>query len=506
MKRHKWKLIIGTIILFIMTGCIDEEKQTKETVKSDIKTVQNTSNKVIPYSEVVIVDNKAYYIKNKKLVTGIVKGNVSENRVESLIAFRFKDGLFHGESTMSHKDGKIYKKENYMNGIKHGDFEYYSKNGETLKKETYNQGKEHGNWFTYYDGEEKKIYEVIGYKNGLKDGFHIEYDHIGNKKFEIEYKDDIYHGINRVFERDGVIKSEIEYKNGLFHGFHKTYKNGNLVTYQNFEEGKQRGFYGEYDLNGELTREVNITDSGSYHEKRYVTDSRGNYYLRFEGTYINGVLHGNVTESTKVYTQKFPVINGVIQGVYREYYEDRLTRETQYIGGRKNGFSFSYDKDGFFDGASILENDRTPNLERRIEILKNDYDPTVYEAFIHRYSNGQLATTSEPRLGKTVRLEGKYLKKSNQNSNITPETTLKKSEEPTSNQNTNSPHEISGEYKVLEKTYFHNAPSSSTVRKAFLVEGDTFTISKYEDGYGYTEFSSTKGWILLDSKVSKKER
>ncbi|MGL5124669.1 MAG: invasion associated locus B family protein [Fusobacteriaceae bacterium] len=60
------------------------------------------------------------------------------------------------------------------------------------------------------------------------------------------------------------------------------------------------------------------------------------------------------------------------------------------------------------------------------------------------------------------------------------------------------------EYVVLEKTHFHNLPSGATARKAYLVKGDTFTVSKYENGYGYTEFLKTKGWVFLDSKIKIK--
>jgi len=52
------------------------------------------------------------------------------------------------------------------------------------------------------------------------------------------------------------------------------------------------------------------------------------------------------------------------------------------------------------------------------------------------------------------------------------------------------------------KVYFHNAPDSSTKRKAFFNTRQVVYVSKEQDGYGYVEFFNTKGkesdgWIEM---------
>lgn len=56
---------------------------------------------------------------------------------------------------------------------------------------------------------------------------------------------------------------------------------------------------------------------------------------------------------------------------------------------------------------------------------------------------------------------------------------------------------------IVNKTYFHSQPNSSTRLKSYLVYGDIGTLTKMRNGYGYIQFynsnngKSTNGWIRL---------
>jgi len=58
-------------------------------------------------------------------------------------------------------------------------------------------------------------------------------------------------------------------------------------------------------------------------------------------------------------------------------------------------------------------------------------------------------------------------------------------------------------YTAITKAFFYNDPDENTVRGAYLVEGDRVTITKIQNGFGYTVFTNekgqeTKGWLKMD--------
>ena len=63
---------------------------------------------------------------------------------------------------------------------------------------------------------------------------------------------------------------------------------------------------------------------------------------------------------------------------------------------------------------------------------------------------------------------------------------------------------VSEVYVTVNKTYFHSQPDPSTRQKAFLISGDTGSLTNVRNGFGYIEFynsnngKSTNGWIRLN--------
>ena len=64
--------------------------------------------------------------------------------------------------------------------------------------------------------------------------------------------------------------------------------------------------------------------------------------------------------------------------------------------------------------------------------------------------------------------------------------------------------DVSEVYVIVNKTYFHSQPDPSTRQKAFLISGDSGTLTNVRNGFGYIEFynsnngKSTNGWIRLN--------
>ena len=64
--------------------------------------------------------------------------------------------------------------------------------------------------------------------------------------------------------------------------------------------------------------------------------------------------------------------------------------------------------------------------------------------------------------------------------------------------------DVSEVYVIVNKTYFHSQPDPSTRQKAFLISGDTGSLTNVRNGFGYIEFynsnngKSTNGWIRLN--------
>jgi hypothetical protein len=87
--------------------------------------------------------------------------------------------------------------------------------------------------------------------------------------------------------------------------------------------------------------------------------------------------------------------------------------------------------------------------------------------------------------------------------------TVVPAEETTNNESKRAGTTNSGRYTVRTKTYFHTEADASTVRRAYLVEGDQVYVEKTENGFGYVSFTNTQGpvtsgWLKM-ADLSEKD-
>jgi len=60
-------------------------------------------------------------------------------------------------------------------------------------------------------------------------------------------------------------------------------------------------------------------------------------------------------------------------------------------------------------------------------------------------------------------------------------------------------------YSVISKTFFYDSPDESTKRSGYLVQDDIVFIEKIENGFGYTVFKTTKGWLKMSTLIAVSE-
>ena len=128
-----------------------------------------------------IVWREGFYYKKFTIVpfTGKVTG---------LDNGRIKDGNREGLWILYHKNGQLYKRENYKNGRLDGSYEGYSNLGKLIAKGTLRNGKKDGHW---------EYHNVYG---------------LYNRSF---YKDGKKHGIVKHYSERGFLTSTETYKNGV---------------------------------------------------------------------------------------------------------------------------------------------------------------------------------------------------------------------------------------------------------------------------------------------------
>lgn len=105
-------------------------------------------------------EEKDYYDTEKHKIEGGVP-KVKENA-----------WTLHGPYERS-EDGQTIEKGIYYMGLKHGRWEKYSKTGYLISKEIFYRGFPKESKFVYHDEAQKRLKEIIPYKEGLLDGYYV---------------------------------------------------------------------------------------------------------------------------------------------------------------------------------------------------------------------------------------------------------------------------------------------------------------------------------------------
>lgn len=214
-------------------------------------------------------------------------------------------------------DGDTLKKINYYDDKKNGYYYTYEyknfenkKTGGLISKELFVNDIKQGKSYYYKNG---KIYKIITYVDGQKDGIAIKYnDSIISTIYEynkdyLVYKDNINkldklgkkQGVWKEFYPNGKIKRKLNYKNGKL--------NGNLIEYNNLGKPiKTKEYKNDSLICDSVKIKFNISDRQEFYEN-------GN--IKFEGSFIDSIpigLHKFYSVDGTVITGKKFDNNGIL--------------------------------------------------------------------------------------------------------------------------------------------------------------------------------------------------
>ena len=346
----------------------------------------------------------------------------------------YLNGKRNGKGKEYFKSGDLYFEGEYINGKESGKAKIYYNDGKILFEGEYLDGyylngkffDKNNNFTELKNGEGfiKRYYTGGGlffegeYLNGKKNGNGKEYDYDGNLIFEGEYKNDkkwngkgydcsnniayeLKNGFGeiKIFKK-GKIIFEGRYIKGEINGKVKEYyDNGTLKFEGIYLNNKKNGKGKEYYDNGELEFE------GEYlNNERYGIGKEYNEYgkLLFEGKYLyyfklsgKNYLFGKLEyEGEYLYNKKwngkgfdgngniiYELKNG--NGKVKEYNDDFLEFEGEYLDGKRNGIGKEYNEDN-----QLIYYGEYLNGERWNGVVREDSDKLIGDLYINgkRYS------------------------------------------------------------------------------------------------------------------------
>lgn len=260
-----------------------------------------------------------------------------------------KLSLLDGKATYYATTGEIQSDLNFKQGKKDGlCIEYHPNSRQMRSKVVFLAGEEHGD-FIYYRQDGKKEKEGRYFKTIEVNG--------------TVYKN-VYDGVV-IFYQDKGEKQRLEtwsnfQKNGLQETYH--YRTGTIASRFYLEDGFKKGVEIYFDADGkktaETTYEIIEKDGIKTSQITGIKKSWKNEQLTSEATYKNGVIDGTYTE---YYENKFPLVpktvktfvDGELNGPYKTYYPSGKIELDQYYRynprSKQNnlfGWCSKYDEDG----------------------------------------------------------------------------------------------------------------------------------------------------------------
>lgn len=221
------------------------------------------------------------YLQNDTLLTNLCtrstqKKHVSKFDLELLDYFKSNPST----SDWKNKDGKLVAIGQIKNNIPYGYWKYFYENGYLESEGNYKNGAYDGKWIKYlnpngivtrlrYDKKipndstpdlrllQNKVWEVVNYRNGIREGEHIlfSYSSIDKPKRIINYKNDKYDGKLISYHDNGLVYYEQNYKDGKLNGYERFYySNGQLKYEGNFIRNKATGEFRMYNETGDLIK------------------------------------------------------------------------------------------------------------------------------------------------------------------------------------------------------------------------------------------------------------
>lgn len=145
-------------------------------------------------------------------------------------------------------DGKPARIYTVLHGttVREGTSISYHPNGNVAIEAPYVNGKLDGVFRSFF--ENGKVWQTIGYKEGIEEGVSTTYTENGFKKSKETYRSGILHGDVEEFYESGKLRRRLPYILGQLHGVAKVYDElGAVLEEMTFEKGLRNGPYRRYN-------------------------------------------------------------------------------------------------------------------------------------------------------------------------------------------------------------------------------------------------------------------
>lgn len=228
----------------------------------------------------------------------------------------------------------------FINNQEEGKWIYQNQEDQLIMEGEFAAGKKVGVWKAYFGNG--SIKNIIEYNNGFKDGLYIENYESGTKRNVKAYSNGKLDGKWIYWFENGVMGKSTEYENNLKNGvWIKQDSNGKLQEKGKYKDDYKQGIWYEYSQNGSYVEMNYVNGESTGEQKYYNAEGRPIYSHKFPTAIKqpdilneNGNKHGKWTTfmlrnfkqcnspNEATYYRIAEYINGVPQGVVRDYYND----------------------------------------------------------------------------------------------------------------------------------------------------------------------------------------
>lgn len=313
------------------------------------------------YEENGIIEKVINYLYGKKngyYYTYSAK-NTDSTRAGILVSKElYVDDIKQGLSYMYYSDGKLYKIIPYKDGKKDGIAKEFSRDSIIITLTEY---------YKDYFIDREKINRKD--KSGRKQGVWKEFYPNDKVKTESLYFNDMLTGYYREYDSKGNITKEIKFEKGIEVNdtvsvqkvFIKNayYDNGRLKYSGSFRDSIPVGIHREYSENEEVVKAFEYNERGKKIGEG-IADKIGLKQGKWRHLFEDGTLQslGEYKDNKRIGNWTFYFNNGNIEqtgrynngkpdGLWKWFYKDgKIWREENYVNGREEGLFIEYNEDG----------------------------------------------------------------------------------------------------------------------------------------------------------------
>ena len=222
---------------------------------------------------------KRYVVLTASLATVIVLYNLVDIKKVYMVTFHQtgvvghfnSNGKIDGEVDI-YLNGKVVQKTNAKNGILDGWKINYYPSGNIKTKSFYKKGKLDGIEFAYYDAG--KIKSKESFKDGKREGPKITYYKNGQIEQSLFRKNDKDEGTEHAYYENGKVKYKRNWVNDKLYGDqYFYYENGKVKIYHTYDILGEKFYLSHYDESGKRSQSDGYEFSSNIYSKSIGNDS-----------------------------------------------------------------------------------------------------------------------------------------------------------------------------------------------------------------------------------------